>query len=113
MIIIDKVRIANALREEMGDISLLKISILSFPFAILIKFKIAMAKVLVLTPPPVDPGEAPIHINNRMIKVVEKCNDEVSTVLNPAVRGVAAPKNAVTILPIDQCSAKVLLNSNI
>ena len=72
---------------------------------------IAIAKVLVFTPPPVDWGEAPIHIKKKTIIRVGNAIAAVSIVLNPAVLGVVAPKKAVTIFPNPLCSAKVLLNS--
>ncbi len=50
----DKEIIANALLTEISAISLLNTSILDFPLAKLMMFKVAMAKVLVLIPPPVD-----------------------------------------------------------
>lgn len=103
--------IANALRTEISAISRLKISILDFPFAKLKIFNIAMAKVLVLIPPPVDCGEAPIHIKRKTIIKVGKAILAVSMVLNPAVLGVVAPKSAVTTFPNPLCSANVLLYS--
>ena len=50
----DNDMIANALRTDISEISRVKISILDFPFAILNIFKVAIAKVLVFIPPPVD-----------------------------------------------------------
>src|SRR5690606_13335902 len=102
---------ANALLTEISAISLLKISILLFPFARLIKLSVAMAKVLVLIPPPVDAGEAPIHINRIIIMMEEKCNWLKSIELNPAVLGVVAVNIAVTIFPIPLCSTNVLAYS--
>ena len=91
---------AKALLTEISAISLLYISILSFPFAKLIKLRMAIANVLVLIPPPVDAGEAPTHINKNIIITVEKLKTLMSIVLNPAVLGVVAPNNAVINLPI-------------
>lgn len=76
---------ANALRTEISAISLLKISILDFPFAKLKILSVAMAKVLVLIPPPVDCGEAPIHIRRKTIIRVGNAIAAGSMVLNPAV----------------------------
>ena len=88
-----------------------KISILVLPRAMLKMFNVAIANVLVLIPPPVDCGEAPIHISNITNMIVEKLSCEKSKVLNPAVLGVVAPKSAVTIFPKPSCSVKVLFNS--
>ena len=56
MTIKDKEITAKALLAETSAISLRKISILDFPFAKLKKLSVAMAKVLVFIPPPVDCG---------------------------------------------------------
>ena len=70
----------------------------------------AMARVVVLIPPPVDFGEAPTHIRKNSKRVVGKRSEAVSTVLNPAVRGVTAPKNAVISFPEPLWRTRVLLN---
>ena len=67
MTINDKQMMAKALLTETPEISLLKISILDFPFAKLRTLRVAMANVEVLIPPPVDWGEAPIHIRKNTI----------------------------------------------
>lgn len=95
----------------MSAISLRKISILVLPLAKLKILRVAMAKVLVLIPPPVEAGEAPIHIRRKTIMVVGKSIAAVSMVLNPAVLGVVAPKSAVTNFPNPLCPTKVLLYS--
>ena len=105
--------VAKALFTEISAISLLNISILCFPFAKLKIFKVAMAKVLVFIPPPVEAGDAPIHIKKIIIINVGNVNAVMSTVLKPAVLGVVAPNKAVTIFPNTECSAKVLLYSKI
>src|SRR5690606_12080456 len=99
---------AKALRTEISAISRRYTSIRVLPFASEIKLSVAIAKVLVLIPPPVDAGEAPIHIRRKINIVVEKFKEAISTVLKPAVRGVAAPNNAVTNLPNPLCSASTL-----
>ena len=101
--------VANARRIEISEISRRKISILDFPFARLKIFNVAMAKVLVFIPPPVDAGEAPIHINNITKRIVGRVIADESIELNPAVLGVVAPNIAVIILPIPECSERVLL----
>ena len=84
----DKVIIAKALLMEVSGISLLESSSLFFPLDRLKKFKVAIAKVDVLIPPPVEEGEAPIHIKKIVSKIVPICNCVISTALNPAVLGV-------------------------
>jgi hypothetical protein len=60
----------------------------------------ATPAVVVLIPPPVDPGEAPIHINKRYIITVGKLIAVKSTLLKPAVRGVTLPRKLVIIFPV-------------
>ena len=66
----DKEIVAKALLTDISAISFLKTSIRSLPRARLIMFMVAMARVLVLIPPPVDAGDAPIHIKNNVVVVV-------------------------------------------
>jgi len=61
-----------------------------------IKFIIAMANVLVFIPPPVEAGEAPIHISIINISEVGIDNAAVSVVLKPAVRVVTDPKKKLS-----------------
>ena len=49
-------------------------------------------KLVVLIPPPVEPGEAPINIRIITTSRVELVNAPISTVLKPAVRGTTAWK---------------------
>ena len=44
--------------------------------------------LVVLTPPPVEPGEAPMNIRTIISRIVSLASIPMSTVLNPAVRGV-------------------------
>ena len=99
---------ANERLTVMSAISLLKISMRDFPLAKLQKLRVAIANVLVFMPPPVEAGDAPTHMSKKINIKVEKLIAEVSTVLNPAVLGVAAPNMAVITLPKPLCSAKVL-----
>src|SRR5688500_2607980 len=108
----DKEMIANALRTEMSAISRLYISIRFLPLAKLKKLSVAIAKVLVLIPPPVEPGEAPIHMSRKIIMMVGKLNNVISIALKPAVLGEVALKKDVTIFPKKLCGDKVLLYSN-
>lgn len=113
MTISDKEIMANARRTELSAISLRNTSIRSFPLARLNILRVAMANVLVFIPPPVEDGEAPIHI--RRITIIRAGKDiaAVSMELKPAVRGVVAPKRATTNFPKPSCSASVLLYSSI
>jgi hypothetical protein len=99
---------ANALFTESVATSRPKESILSFPLLRLIMLSKATDSVVTLIPPPVDPGAAPIHISIITSNNAGSCKDAVSMVLNPAVRGVAAPKKAVIILPKPSWLASVL-----
>lgn len=94
------------------DISRLYISSLDLPLIILVMLRKAIAKELVFIPPPVEAGEAPIHIRKIVTIIVEIFSCAVSTVLNPAVLVVTEPKNAVTILPIELCCDNVLSYSD-
>lgn len=64
--------IAEDLRNVEPEICLLYISTCSFPLARLNILRMLTAKVLVLIPPPVDAGDAPIHINKIINKMVGK-----------------------------------------
>ncbi len=69
----------------------------SFPF---IRFQIIRkrrAALVVFTPPPVDPGEAPINMRMMRIRIVSLAKSPISTVLNPAVRGVTDWKKEARI----------------
>jgi len=57
-----------------------------------------MAALVVFTPPPVEPGEAPMNISTRIRRRVAFVKDPISTVLNPAVRGVTDWNNEAKIL---------------
>lgn len=52
------------------------------------------AKLVVLMPPPVPPGEAPINIKIIIIIILKYENNEILTILKPAVLGVMAWKKA-------------------
>ena len=69
------------------------------PFGNTYKIENAIASVLVLIPPPVEPGDAPTHIKKSISIIVGTVSTEISTVLNPAVRVVTELKKAVTIFP--------------
>ena len=60
----DMHKIANALEVDSLEILLPLNCILFFPFATAKMFRVANAKVLVFIPPPVEAGDAPIHIKN-------------------------------------------------
>ena len=56
----------------------------------------ANANVVVLMPPPVDPGDAPTHIMPMIKAIVALLQQLISETLNPAVRAVAQQKNDLT-----------------
>lgn len=106
--------VAKARRTETLDISLLKTSMRDFPRAKLSIFNVAIAKVVVFIPPPVDNGAAPIHINSRTNIKLEKVNEPKSITENPAVLVVVAVKNAEIDFFINPSSSEsVLLYSKI
>lgn len=90
---------ANALLTVPLETSRVPISMWFLPLAIEKTLSVAIAKVVVLIPPPVDPGEAPIHISKMTNNSDGMAMAEKSTVLKPAVRGVTALKAAVVTLP--------------
>jgi hypothetical protein len=77
--------ITVALCTAVTDISLCLNSILSLPRMMALRLRKVTAKVVVLIPPPVEPGEAPTHIKKIIIRTVEGSNVPMSTLLNPAV----------------------------
>ena len=62
-------------------------------------FNMAIAKVLVFIPPPVELGDAPTHIKKMVSIIVGNASASISAILNPAVRGVAAVNSPVITLP--------------
>ena len=105
-------KIAKALDVDSLVILLPKIWIRVFPMATAKIFKVAKAKVLVLIPPPVEAGEAPIHIKNMINNNDGTVNLVKSTVLNPAVLGVTELNAALVIFPkVVSCIKSVLLYS--
>ena len=96
----DRNIVAKALFIDIIPISRPKTSVRSFPLARLSTFMTAKAIVLVLIPPPVELGEAPIHINSITKMIVENCSAPKSILLNPAVLGVVAVEKAITNFPI-------------
>ena len=103
---------AKALFTVVEDISRLYISSRDLPLATFNILRTAIAKELVLIPPPVELGDAPTHIRKIKINIVGILNSPVSTVLKPAVLVVTAPKNAVANFPPKLWPDKVLLYSN-
>ena len=71
----------------------------------------AKAKVVVLMPPPVEPGDAPIHMMPMMNTMVALLQQLMSDTLKPAVRAVAQQKNDFTQRDTTESSAKVLPSS--
>lgn len=62
---------AEALLSEDSAICLRYTSTCSFPFTRLKILRMLIANVLVLIPPPVDAGDAPIHIRSMMNNMVD------------------------------------------
>src|SRR5690606_2336808 len=109
MVRTDSKIMANALLTDSDAIFRLYISIDSLPLARATIFINAIAIVVTFTPPPVDPGETPIHIKvTNMIKVGILIKFR-STLLNPADRVELAMKIEVTHLPNEDLSAIRLL----
>jgi hypothetical protein len=54
--------------------------------------------LVVFTPPPVEPGEAPMNIRTSMRRRVAFVREPISTVLKPAVLGVTDWKKEANIL---------------
>lgn len=87
-------RIKTLTNREMAFITLemgivrLKASTLASDLSVLLIESSKIAKVDVLMPPPVDPGEAPINIRMMITVRVTRERDAISSVLKPAVRGV-------------------------
>src|SRR5690554_6020280 len=105
--------IAKALLVASGAMRRLNISRCSLPRARLRIFSIATAKVVVLMPPPVEPGDEPIHIIATMTSNVLNESVDTSTLAKPAERGVLPIKNAVTHLPNGlSCACRLLLYSS-
>ena len=72
----------------------------------------AIVIVVVFIPPPVDKGEAPIHINRRVRNQVDGRREVRSTVLKPAVRGVTALKKDTASFPLNGSPLRQLLFSD-
>ena len=89
-------------------ISLLLITSFSLPLIWLNKLSNDTANVVVFIPPPVEPGEAPIHINASVSMNAGIPSSAIFILLKPAVLGVVALKNETTILPNMECSLNVL-----
>lgn len=76
----------------------LKITIRFWPVIIAPILAQSIPRVVVLIPPPVDPGDAPINISIIIISIDELLSAAKSTVLNPLERAVTELKNAVNAL---------------
>lgn len=64
-----------------------------FPLKVVVIDLINKAKVVVLIPPPVDPGDAPMNINKQIKYKVVGPSCDISTELKPAVLAVTDIKN--------------------
>lgn len=83
---------AYALEMLSSDIFLLN-SVASCLPTIAFTLDSKVKKVVVLMPPPVDPGEAPIHIRHMTTMSVRWLSNPVSTLLKPAVLDVTERNN--------------------
>ena len=99
MIINEIHKIAKARAVDSLEIRLPINCILLLPLATVMIFSVAKAKVLVFIPPPVEAGDAPIHIKNIINNNDGMVYVEKSMVLNPAVLGVMALKKLVVTFP--------------
>lgn len=88
-------------------ISRFAISTLFFPLTKEKALNNATAKVVVFKPPPVDIGEAPMSIKPTVRNKVLLLKAVVSKALNPAVRGVTAPKKELHSFPVNERLAKL------
>ncbi len=79
-------------RRSLGMV-LLKMFTSSFPFKRFHIIRKRREALVVLTPPPVEPGEAPINIRIIVKRIVSLARRPISTVLKPAVRGTTDWKN--------------------
>ena len=91
--------IANALKTDSLATLLVPISIFDLSLAIEKIFNVAIAKVVVLIPPPVEAGEAPIHIKKIINKIPGTVKLLISIVLKPAVLEVTDENIAVVNFP--------------
>jgi hypothetical protein len=89
---IERKMIARTLLIVPEPISLFPITRLCRPLILLYADLKATANVVVFIPPPVDPGEAPIHIRNIIRKMVGYPQSVMSTILKPAVLELTLPK---------------------
>jgi len=89
-IIIVNAKVANVVDSLALEREILRLKITKscFPVNIETTESIRTAKVVVLIPPPVEPGEAPININITVINTEAELYKLISIVLNPAVRAV-------------------------
>lgn len=81
----DKTIVADAREIEAGEIVLLNISNRFLPLTKSTICKALTANVLVLIPPPVEFGEAPIHMSRKEKNTIGTPIFAISRVLNPAV----------------------------
>jgi len=80
-----RTKIASALFTISLGMVLLETSTWFFSLIIVLMLINMTAKVVVLIPPPVEPGEAPINMSNIMKSMVAGLNLDMSTELKPAV----------------------------
>ncbi len=69
----------------------------SLPFHLLQIKSVRRVALVVLIPPPVEPGEAPMNMRTIIMRIVALVSWPMSTVLKPAVRGVTDWKSDARI----------------
>ncbi|MNG03990.1 hypothetical protein D3C84_870940 [compost metagenome] len=99
----------NALKIRSRARRYLNSTISSLPRIIAMTAPISVVNVVVLMPPPVEPGDAPINIRMTMKKIVACRMTPISIVLAPAVRGVTDWNMAAHILAFQFSEPSVLL----
>jgi hypothetical protein len=98
IVMTENANITSARLRTKNGRRLLKIIILFCPVIIAITLDHKTPMVVVLTPPPVEPGDAPINISIIIIKIEGVLSNVKLIELNPAVLDVTALNAAVVIL---------------
>ena len=109
----DNIIMVVAFSTHDGEMALWPNSMFFLPLIVAITDLITMNSVVVLIPPPVELGEPPIKIANKIRIIVEICIKLISSTLKPEVRQVTTWKMVVkTLLPKPSIPFNVLLYSN-
>ena len=110
----DSIVIVERFEDSLSGKPVLEQDDIFFSRIIAITAPIKIVKVVVLIPPPVEPGDAPMNIRMMMKNCVACRSEAISSVLAPAVLGVTDWKKEANILPPQsrEPSVIVLENSN-